>query len=217
MKQISRYSPIDTNFELKKDILYSLNCHRIGIIQSFNSTNQTATIKLVDKRVLPSYESTQYQEFSVLVDCPVYIHSGGGGWINQPIQEGDECLVLFNDRNIDLWFSNGNIQPPENARSHSLQDGLAIVGFHSQLKKIGNFNTTSYGFNYQNAYLQIDSTGKIDARNATRDLKTLIDNLIDIIKNLKTVQSSGGHLDPVDPDTLTALDTIKTQFNELLK
>lgn len=216
MKQINSYNDIDAKFELKSDIFNTLNCHRIGIIQSFNSSNQTATIQLVDKKVIAGYEGTKFKTISVLVDCPVYIHSGGGGWINQPITTGDECLVLFNDRNIDLWFSNGNIQPPENSRTHSLQDGLAIVGFHSQLKKLTNFDPTKYGINYKNAKIQVDTNGKVNIQNQLQNLKTLIDSLIEIIKNLKTVQSTGGHLDPVDPDTTTALNNIKTQFADLL-
>ena len=160
MKQINNYSGIDDKFELKADIFNSLNCHRIGIIQSFNSTNQTAKIKLVDKRILAGYEGTQAKEFSLLIDVPIFIVSGGGAWLNQPIQAGDECLVLFNDRNIDRWFSSGNIQPPENSRAHSLQDGLAIVGFHSQLKKLTNFSTANFGLNFQNAKLQIDKIGR---------------------------------------------------------
>lgn len=216
MKQINDYNDIDAKMELRSDIFNTLNCHRIGIIQSFNADDQTATIQLVDMRVVAGYEGTQFKPISVLVDCPIYIHSGGGGWIDQPIATGDECLVLFNDRNIDLWLANGNIQAPENSRTHSLQDGLAIVGFHSQLKRITNFDPTKYGINYKNAKIQIDNSGKVNIQNQAQNLKLLFDSLIEIIKNLKTVESIGGHLDPVDPDTLTALNNIKTQFADLL-
>mgnify|MGYP003335504409 FL=1 len=215
MKQINNYSGIDDKFELKADIFNSLNCHRIGIIQSFNSTNQTAKIKLVDKRILAGYEGTQAKEFSLLIDVPIFIVSGGGAWLNQPIQAGDECLVLFNDRNIDRWFSSGNIQPPENSRAHSLQDGLAIVGFHSQLKKLTNFSTANFGLNFQNAKLQIDNTGKIDISNQAKDLKTLIANLINILQNLKTVNGATQY--PIDSTTNTNLSTLLTDFQSLLK
>lgn len=215
MKQINNYSGVDDKFELKADIFNSLNCHRIGIIQSFNSTNQTAKIKLVDKRILAGYEGTQAKEFSILIDVPIFIVSGGSAWLNQPIQAGDECLVLFNDRNIDRWFASGNIQPPENSRSHSLQDGLAIVGFHSQLKKLTNFSTADFGLNFQNAKMQIDSTGKIDISNQTKDLKTLIANLINILQNLKTVNGASQYA--IDSTTNTNLSTLLTDFQSLLK
>lgn len=208
-------SEFDTWQEFKSEIFYSLNCHRIGTIQSFDATTQTANIKLIDKRLRTSHEGSRINDYALLVDCPVYIHSGGGGWINQPISEGDECLVLFNDRDIDNWFASGAPSVPETRRAHSLQDGFAIVGFHSKLKKLTSLDATSYGVNYQGAKIQISSAGKIDIQNNGGDLKTLINNLIQAIQNLKAVNGASQY--PIDSTTSSALSSLTTQFSLLLK
>ena len=45
------------------------------------------------------------------------------------INEGDACLVVFADRDIDSWFETGEAEVPPSGRMHSLSDGFAFVGF----------------------------------------------------------------------------------------
>ena len=45
------------------------------------------------------------------------------------VNEGDACLVIFADCDIDAWFESGEAELPESNRMHSLSDGFAFVGF----------------------------------------------------------------------------------------
>lgn len=63
--------------------------------------------------------------------------------------------------------------------------------------------------------LLIDENGKMKIANASQDLKTLIDSLIDAIKAIITTGSPTTHT--VSSASQTALDNIKTNFAALLK
>lgn len=80
-------------------------------------------------------------ELPVIQDVPVMFLCAGGFTITHPINKGDECLVSFADRNIDLWWQSGGIQNPFDTRKHDLSDGFAFFKPQSQTKKIGNIST----------------------------------------------------------------------------
>jgi hypothetical protein len=204
---------------LKKDIFYNFNCHRVGIIQSFNSEDQTARIQLVDKRVFEIIENNEAREilkdYSLLVDCPIMILGAGGrGRVTVPIDQGASCLVLFNDRDIDNWFEAGAVQKPNSPRAHDLSDGIAFVGINSLLSSIAGYNNDAAEIIFENTKISLDE--KIGIENADHSIKDLIDELIDIIINLKVIDPISGEL-PIDAATSTALTTLLTKFSELLK
>ena len=81
-------------------------------------------------------------ELPMLLDVPVMFPCAGGFTITHPIKKGDECLVNFADRNIDLWWQSGGIQNPFDTRKHDLSDGFAFFRPQSQAKKISSISTT---------------------------------------------------------------------------
>lgn len=121
----------------KNEIFATLNCIQIGKIEAVND-NQTVSIQLQFKRRLSGGKTSPYP---VLVDCPYVVLQGGGAYIDMPINTGDFCLVLFNDRNIDDWWDTANVKEPRDRRKHSISDGIALVGINpntSFLEKDGS-------------------------------------------------------------------------------
>ena len=119
----------------KQEIKNELNVCLVGIIESFNSTEQTASINIAFKKVLKAGNplenglvTDKIIEYPLLVRCPVVILNGGGGHITFPIAKGDVCLVFFCDKDMDNWFASGAILPPNSERIHDISDGFALVG-----------------------------------------------------------------------------------------
>ena len=57
------------------------------------------------------------------------------GWgdkgITHPILKGQEGILLFNDRELESWYINGDINPLSSDRSHNLSDSIFITGLTS--------------------------------------------------------------------------------------
>jgi hypothetical protein len=118
-----------------EDLVYSLNCHRVGIVQSFDPAEQTATIRMVDKGIRTTTDGEELVDYSLLVDCPVIVNKGANGGLTIPIIEGDTCLVCFNDRDLDNWLTDGLVQRPNTLRAHDFSDVIAVVGISTWITK----------------------------------------------------------------------------------
>ncbi len=190
--------------QLKKDF----NCVKIGKIQSYNPSNQTISVQVVFQRIFGGSPATP----QILTDVPVCFPQAGKYSLRFTPQSGDECLLLFNDVNLDAWFQDGQIQPPAAGDMHAMGDAIAFVGINSLpnvlpswsgngIALVGNDGTTQVG---------IDS-GKIYIKNSSQDLLTILQNLITGILGMKT--SNGGTL----IDSTGDVSQANTDLSELLE
>lgn len=134
----------------KSEIFNDLNCHQLGEIVEFNSITQTASVQITTN----VQTATQTYRYPLLTDCPVFILSGGIGSVMMPVSPGDPCLVLFNDRCIDDWFTTGIESAPEINRMHSLSDGLVLVGFRNLSNLTPGFTALGITLKHPGIYAQ---------------------------------------------------------------
>jgi len=120
-----------------QDLLINFNCHHIGTIQSFNALLQTATATInyqktffTLNKLTQQYEPTM-KPYPTILDCPIVVLSGGSTALTFPIAKGDQCLILFNDRDMDNWFSGSSTSGVATARLHSFSDAIILVGLNS--------------------------------------------------------------------------------------
>ncbi len=127
--------------QLKKEI----NCAKVGVIQSFDADLQEVTVKVAQQQVtsLKPDGTRTLAEYPLLLRVPVLFPAGGGFTLTFPIAAGDECLVVFNDRQIDNWLTSGSGLPPSIGRVHDLSDGIAIVGMRSNPRALEDVSTDS--------------------------------------------------------------------------
>lgn len=184
----------------KQDVLYNLNAVQIGTIESYDALKNTATISINFQRQLPTGDILAYP---LLVDCPVFILSGGDADISMPIDSGDQCIILFNDRDIDNWFYSGETSVPSSARAHSLSDGIALVGIRN-LKTASPTSQTTVRINA--------GSNKVAIKNSMANMATLMDLLIDTIVNILVGPSNI----PLSPASIAALQAVKVQWRLLL-
>ncbi len=203
----------------KREIKLELNCHGIGTIETFDSTTQTATATLNYTKTFSNFNSlnaTQIDSvaYPILVDCPVVTLSGGLGYITFPILPGDSCLIFFNDRDIDNWYSTGAINaPPNTTRTHAFADAIILVGVRPQSNPISDYAADAVVVNYAGNTIKIESdqvsvtlatgvnliltaTGKLEIDNSAvaptgGDLMTLLNTLFTDIQNATTTTMLG--------------------------
>lgn len=199
---------------LKQDIFRSLNAVKIGQIRVFDPSKKTAQVQILFKRVVPSQtgnDGQTIQDYPVLVDCPVFTLQGDGGAIQMPIVPGDQCVLLFSDRNIDGWFQNGSAVAPFDARCHDLSDGICLVGLNSLASDLSDYPADTLRISYDDAAIDI-SGGILKLYNNTTTLLTLMNGFIDVIA-AATLDLDHSTLSAA---TITALEDYKLQFAELL-
>lgn len=115
-----------------------------GIIQSFDDVAQTVVVQLALTEVIRDAKNVPTPtQIPLLVDVPIVIPRAGGFMLTVPVQQGDECLVIFGDMCIDAWWQSGGVQNQVEKRRHDLSDGFAILGCWSQPKKISNYSATA--------------------------------------------------------------------------
>jgi len=190
---------------LKTEIFYDLNCHEIGEIVSFDPATQTASIQLA----VDIQDSQAVYRYPLLTNCPVFVLSGGGGCITMPVTAGDSCLVLFNDRDIDNWYTTGNEAVPNSTRMHDLSDGLALVGFRNLSNKIFGYDSTEVQIRNNTGKIAITADeGKIKMSNDVGSLLNAMNKVILALTALNTVKSGGS--------AATQITAAQTAVNEIL-
>ncbi len=117
---------------LEEGIRYRLNCVRVGIISEYDPETRTAKVNLVNKLTLSQNKEggQQTQQYAPLY-CKVWFFGWKEIGITHPVREGQECIVLISDRELESWYIQGGINSLAYNRSHHLSDGIAVVGLTS--------------------------------------------------------------------------------------
>ncbi len=129
----------------KRNTMLALNCHHIATIQTFNSATQTASATVNYKKTfikphpITGVYQSELRDYPVMLDCPVVFLGG----LTSPVITGDECLALFNDRDIDNWLNGSSNSAVATARLHSFSDAILLVGIRSLANVIPDFNTAA--------------------------------------------------------------------------
>lgn len=146
----------------QQNVMSSLNCHQVGEIISFDSNRQTAEVSIKMTYVV----NDTIVEYPLLIDCPCIVLGGGPGRLTFPIQPGDGCLVLFNDRDIDNWFVGGQTMPPRTKRKHSFSDAIALVGLRNMQNKITDYLANGTELKYGSSTIKLENN-KVTLTNGT--------------------------------------------------
>lgn len=228
--------------QLKKDILLSFNCHHIATIQSFNpgsdSKAPTVTATVNYKKTFFNLQANgqyaaQLVDYPLLVDMPVFILGGGAAALTMPIKPGDECMIAFNDRDLDNWFASGLPGAVATNRLHSFADGVAFIGVRSNLHPIADYDPDRAVLRNGNALVGVGGgAGQlVKIANNITTLNTLLQSLISTLQNLVSATaaitvtgvSTGGSPSgpPANASTIEAvgsdLSDLGDQIGELLE
>lgn len=209
--------------EQKRNIFLTLNCHAVGVIQEFFPEDQTATVKMAYTKTFMTQNSIGgelvpvQQEYPPLVSVPVIFL--GGGTISQtfPVKQGDECLLMFNDRDFNTWFEGTTGKSPASSRLHSFADAVALVGVRSLAHSIENFDEDRWLVKDTNGGGELGLGGsKIRIANQITTLNTQLAALLDVLSIL-TVYAGLTPVGVIDPTQAAQIQAIKAQIAGLLE
>ncbi len=112
-----------------------------GKVERFYPSDQTADVRIPLKRTKTSIEGVESTfEWPLLAHVPVWMPHAGAFHITLPVAVGDECLVLFLERDASKWLTSSFELAPETRRLHDVSDGIALIGLDSPQQKIASYN-----------------------------------------------------------------------------
>ena len=118
---------VDKRINLRNE---RLNTFIPARIIAYDNKNQTVTVRPV---MYEAHKDGVSTKFADIPSVPVVFPSSGGGSITFPIKVGDDCVVLFSQRDFSGWWVTDKVpsQSPTQ-RYHDYNDAIAIVGLTSK-------------------------------------------------------------------------------------
>mgnify|MGYP000079368428 FL=1 len=171
------------------ETMFRTRCAIPCIVQSYNEEQNTVECQpAIREKIIAEDASVSYQQIPLLLNVPVVFPGNSLFELKFPIQQGDECLVIFSDLPIDNFWVAGNVQNPVESRRHDLSDGIAIPCNLSIPKVTAE---AAYG-------IEIDSKGEIILRTAEGTITS--SQLYSLIHNhYHRVTTSTGNYDTGSP------------------
>lgn len=178
----------------RKQTMLDLNCHAIAVINSFNPENQTVTATIAYKQTVlqkgqDEIYKTVLKDYPAMIDMPLVILGGGSANLTFPTSqiEGAECIVLFNDRDLDNWFQSGQNLGPASGRLHSFADGIALLGVRSLAKSLSDYDEERAALSYGETKVGVGETLILLNNAAGVSLGTSLTDLTAALTNLTTL------------------------------
>ena len=117
----------------------------------------------------------EIKEYPLLLDCPCIVLAGGQGALTMPISAGDSCLVLFNDCDMDNWYSSGQTMPPRTDRLHDFSDAVALVGLRNKQNQISGYFAQGTELKHGNSSIKLRD-GYIDIKGNVNIIQNEVDD-----------------------------------------
>lgn len=99
-----------------------------GRVEQYDHTQQRANVLPLIKR---RYADQSIESMPVIPDVPLVWPRAGGAQLTMPVKRGDGVLLVFADRSLDNWLSQGGEIEPNDPRQHDVSDAVAIPGLVS--------------------------------------------------------------------------------------
>ena len=165
-----------------------------GEILQYDVAKQVASIQLTIQR---KTKDGVLIDIPVLNNVPIIHPRSGSSIIHLPLKTGDHVLVIFVERSIDIWKTQGGKTNPQDPRKHHYSDAVAIPGLYPTNSPIAVTNSDavtvlngkarlevkadSFSFNHPNAVINFNPDGTIKIQNKAGGVE-LMDLLVRLVQ-----------------------------------
>lgn len=146
---------------LKENIFETMNCVKIGYIDSYDYDTRVSRVIIYNKHVIGLNNNGEHilEDYPPLY-CKTLFIGGTNTGINWSIEQGDECIVFFTDKELETPWISGQVSDVKYGRMHDYTDAICLTGFTTQPKATptdGNLNLVS-----KNGIIHLDGNTTID-------------------------------------------------------
>lgn len=102
-----------------------------GVVLKYDSATQLADVQ---PALMRKYPDGRLVKLPPIANCPVWHPSTDTTSIHIPLKPGSSCMIVWAERSIDNWTSNGGVVDPQDTRMHHLSDAMVYPGGQSKGK-----------------------------------------------------------------------------------
>ena len=115
---------------LKENIFETMCCVKIGYIDSYDYDTRISRVVIYNKRVIGLNDKGEHilEDYPPLY-CKTLFLGGRNNGMNWDIEQGDECIVFFNDTEIETPWISGQVSDIKYGRQHNYTDAICLTGF----------------------------------------------------------------------------------------
>ena len=163
-------------------------------ILQYDAAKQIASVQISLQR---KYTDGTLIKIPVLNNVPVIHSRSSSSIVHLPLKAGDHVLVIFAERSIDIWKTQGGHPDPQDARKHHYSDAVAIAGLYPISEPISVPNpdaltilngqarlevkTDSFIFNHPNGLISFNPDGTVKIQNKAGGVE-LLDLLVRLVQ-----------------------------------
>jgi hypothetical protein len=160
-----------------------------GQIVSFDAATSTCSVKPCIKRKL---SNGTIQELPVIQNVPICYPQGGGAIISFPLAVNDPCLIIFNERSLDIWWTKGGIVDPLDARKHNLSDAVVIPGCMPKPRASTRVSAQHMRVEMGDASIELQTAGKFRIQKIGGD--EVLDLISQALQEMSVASNAAGPL-----------------------
>ena len=132
-------------------------------ILEYDYTKQKAKVQ---PALNQKYNDGEVIELPAIYNVPVVHPASGGASITFPVNVNDTVLLVFSEKSLEEWLSNGEQVTPDDPRQNNLTDAIALLGLNPFSKTSPAANNTDLLIKYDGSEVKLKPSCVIDI-NAT--------------------------------------------------
>ena len=124
------------------------------------------------------YQDGTIEDSPVIYNVPVAFPRAGDAFIVLPLKKGHSVLLVFSDKSLEKWLSNGTENEPDDKRSHHISDAIAIPGCYPFSDPAPVNNDDDVIVKNKDLEMRIKKSGHIQVLNSSQELLKVMDEWI---------------------------------------
>jgi len=161
-------------------------------IVDYDVEKQLATVKPLLKT---KYRDGKVVDMPQIFNVPVAHPRAGDAYVHMPVKKGNTCMVVFSDRSMDKWITNGGSVDPDDVRQHHLSDAIAYPGLYSQAENMQVANGDDLILMNKSGEakmeIRLKKNNHLEIYNNGNELLNVLNEMLKIIREAKVYTSSG--------------------------
>ena len=133
-------------------------------ILEYDYTKQKAKVQ---PALNQKYNDGEVIELPAIYNVPVVHPASGGASITFPVNVNDTVLLVFSEKSLEDWLSNGEQVTPDDPRQNNLTDAIALLGLNPFSKTSPAANNTDLLIKYDGSEVKLKPSSEIDVSSTT--------------------------------------------------